>query len=541
LIAPRILIGIEEGLGPRPGDLGLMVRYKVGFTLVAIIAGVMVSMTVVMPMIGAVLFVIFLALFIWLPYRMTKRRNSKAVAKERPMVDEIKGAGHGFRAAGSVVHFLARWRVITVPAVVVLAVVGVFAAFRVESAFEFTDFLPKSSDPVVSLEKLEDHFGGVSGGSGYIYLEGDLTEPGTLAAMEGAIAEIDNSGAELTRDFMGDLDVAPNAALLVRAAVASPVAREQIATASGVEITDTDGNGLADGAAQVSAIYDYALASGIPNEAGITVLRPDRVQRFLYREGSVQGTLLQVGIPSWTDDKVIKDAWLALDDAAAGLRSSVGDEVPNISVSGNVITNKDTLDSFIESMLLSLPVAVLLAVIIAALMMRSIKYALISIVPILLVVAWVYGFMWLVNLKVNPITATIAAIAIGVGIDFATHFTVRFREEFVGEPSRFPALRRAGEGTGGALALSALTSILGFLALSLAPTPIFATFGILTAVMITFALLVSLLVLPSLLLLVTPSRKGEERERLIEAVTHGEYEYEPHARETAFRDEPSDD
>jgi uncharacterized membrane protein YdfJ with MMPL/SSD domain len=113
---------------------------------------------------------------------------------------------------------------------------------------------------------------------------------------------------------------------------------------------------------------------------------------------------------------------------------------------------------------------------------------------------------------------------------------MRFVEEFEHEPSRFPALRRAGEGTGGALALSALTSMTGFLVMAAAPMPVFEVFGVLTAVMIGFSLLVSLLVLPSLLLLITPSRKGEERAELIAAVTRGgEFEYEPHERETALR------
>ena len=51
------------------------------------------------------------------------------------------------------------------------------------------------------------------------------------------------------------------------------------------------------------------------------------------------------------------------------------------------------------------------ATLIAAAIMRSFKYAFTAIVPILLVVAWVYGFMWLADLKINPVTATIAAIA----------------------------------------------------------------------------------------------------------------------------------
>jgi hypothetical protein len=75
----------------------------------------------------------------------------------------------------------------------------------------------------------------------------------------------------------------------------------------------------------------------------------------------------------------------------------------------------------------------------------------------------------------------------------------------------------------------------GFLVMATAPMPMFATFGLLTAVMIFLALAVSLLVLPSLLILpfVTPSRKGEERAELEEAITGGEFEYKPHDRSTA--------
>ena len=74
------------------------------------------------------------------------------------------------------------------------------------------------------------------------------------------------------------------------------------------------------------------------------------------------------------------------------------------------------------------------------------------------------------------------------------------------------------------------------------PFPLFRTFGILTAVMILFALLVSLLVLPSLLLLVTPSRKGEERAEMEARVMEGgEFEYDPHTRDTALRRNAEDD
>ncbi len=536
LIVPKWLLVIEDRVGPSPADRGLMVTYKIGFLFVALIAGVMVAMNVVFPTIGVAIFLIFSLLFIYLPYRLTLRRNARAVAKGRPMSDEVKGAGHGMRSAGTIVHFLARWRVITIPIVAVLAVAGVWGAFQVSSEFQLKDFLPEDSNPIISLDKLDEHFGQSTGGTGFIYVEGDLTEPSTILAMEQAVDQIVNSGAKLSIDYNGDVIVGDNAASIVRTVMESAAAQAAVTGSTGVELSDSDSNGLPDTAAQVAAVYQHAHGNGVINDAGQTVFTTENIQSLLYVGGpTTQATALSVGIPSFVDGVIINDARAALDAADADLEAAIGDRTEIISVSGDVITQKDGLDAFVNAMVVSIPIAVVLATLIAAAIMRSFKYALTAIVPILLVVAWVYGFMWLTDLKINPITATIAAIAIGIGIDFATHFTVRFREEFEGEPSRFPALRRAGEGTGGALAVSALTSILGFFALSLAPTPIFATFGLLTAVMIAIAFLVSIVVLPSLLLFVTPSRKGEEREELIRRVGVAGEEYEPHKRETALR------
>jgi predicted RND superfamily exporter protein len=250
---------------------------------------------------------------------------------------------------------------------------------------------------------------------------------------------------------------------------------------------------------------------------------------------------VEVYVPSFSDDANVLAALAALDDAADDLETAMGGAAEKVSVSGSAITAQAGLASFTDAMVVSLPLALVITVLLALLVMRSIKYALVSMVPIILVVAWLYGFMYLMDYKINVITATIAAIAVGIGIDYATHFTMRFRQEFVGEPSRFPALRRAGVGTGGALAVSAATSVTGFLVMAVSPMPMFATFGVLTAVMVFLALAVSLLVLPSLLLFVTPSRRGEEREELEEAITGGRFAYDPHARSTADLRHPYED
>jgi len=534
LLAPKLVLATEDGLGTPPVYRGPRIGTKFGFLLAVLVAGVMVAGAVGAPIMGVAVLVIFGLFFIYLPFRWTRRRNKRAAAKGAELSDQVKGVGHGLHFAGYVVHFLARWRVVTVPVVVLLAVMGVWGALQVRSDFSFTDFLSSESGAVQSLNRQEFHYGDIGVGTGYIYVEGDLTEPETLQAMQVAIDQVTDSGVDLSRDFNGEIEVVTNAITLVRFATTSTAARGDVAAAMGVEITDADGDGYPDTSEQVAAIYAVASNDGLRDDSGSMVFPADTVRKVLYLDGDTQGTRLEVIIGSLTDGPLIDATEAALNDAAVGLRTATaGADIDLISVSGEPITFRSTLNAFTKSMLLSLPLALVLTFGIVSLMLRSVKYALVSVAPILLVVAWVYGFMYLADYSINPITSTIAAISIGVGIDFATHFTVRFKEELAGEPSRFPALRRAGEGTGGALTISALTSIAGFAVLGMAPMPIFAVYGVLTAVMIALAVLVTLLVLPSLLLFVTPSLKGEEREQLEWERTRGEWVYDPHKRDTA--------
>ena len=552
-VVPKLLLSMEERMGPRPADLShtRLVSQKIGFVGAAFIAGAAVTAAIVFPAIGWAVYLLFLALFIYVPYRFTCRRNARAAEEGRPLTDEVKGAGHGFKAAGTIVHFLARWRVFTLPAVAVLAVFGLLAASQVESGFEVKDFLSSKTGFVMSLDKLEQHWGSGGGEIDYILVEGDLTSPETLAALESAQAAIDASDAGFVRDFNGDVEFNASAMTVVRVATTSESMRSAILAATGVAITDANNDGLADSREQVAAIYEYVHDNEVTNSEGAVVFRPDQTETFLFVGDGTQATTLAVAIATFTDDEIILGARTVLEDTAQGIEQQVAGVTA--TVSGGGITTQETLDSFMQAMLTSLPIAVALTSVLVfvtlffifrrfgrrmtSVLKRSGRYALISMVPILLVVAWIYGFMYLVGYRINMVTATIAAISIGVGVDYATHFTVRFIEEFEHEPSRFPALRRAGEGTGGALAISAATSMTGFLVMALAPMPMFATFGVLTAVMIAFSLLVSLLVLPSLLMLITPSRKGEEREELIAEVTRsGEFVYEPHERATAVRE-----
>lgn len=502
LVAPRVLVGIEATVGPNAVKGRGRFFYALALLPVAIVGGLAVTLAAVMPQIGAAAVALLIALLVAVPVWLTRRRNGRAVSRGRAVSSQLNGAAHGLKGAGSVVHGLAARRVITVPVVLIVVALGLVAALRVESGFELRDFLSSNTSVVQSIDTFRAHFPSNGEGSSFVYVEGDLTDPDTLLALENTVDQLDRSAAEFGRYPNGELIVGPYATEVVRMTAASPAAISEIA-AAGMEITDADGNGLPDSAAQVTAVYDYIVANGVPTRDGGVAYQPDEVGSFLAHDGAThQATAIVLQIRSFTDGSVIVPAWDALDEAAIALQAAAP-QLETVGATGDVITNFAGLEAFRDSMLISLPLAVLLTLLIAAALLRSIRYAVASVIPIGFVVLGVYAFMSLAGFTINVVTATIAAIAVGVGIDFSTHFTARFREELEHQPTRLDALRRAGEGTGGALVLSALTSILGFAVMALAPTPIFATFGILTAVMIALALIAALVVLPSVLLIVT--------------------------------------
>ncbi|MCP3936921.1 MAG: MMPL family transporter [Actinomycetia bacterium] len=449
---------------------------------------------------------LFVVVFVLVPLAVVTRRNRRSRVIGRSTVEGRSHAGHNSAAVGWMVHTAVRWRYLTLALFTGLGAVSLVAATKVESAFKVSDFFSAETDFITGLDRLDHYYGDTIGGPAYIYVEGDLTDPSTIEAMEATIIGLGESDASFARDLDGQLIVLPNAVEVVRATMSIPGAAANASAHTGVAIADEDGDGLPDNSEAVRAVYESGRAIGVVAGDGTVVFTPEQVETFVYLDESAQATKLEVLVTTFTDDAIILDARDVLEEEATRLAGELGPVVKIVSVSGDVIASQDSLAAFTDAMMVSLPIALILTVVIVGLVLRSARYSAVTILPILLVVFGVWGYMWLRGFTINVVTATIAAIAVGVGIDFCTHFSVRFREELTTGFDRMAAVRRAGEGTGSALAVSAFTSIVGFGVMTAAPAPIFASFGELMAVMIALSALVALLVLPCLLVVVTPAK-----------------------------------
>ncbi|HKJ68368.1 MAG TPA: MMPL family transporter, partial [bacterium] len=154
----------------------------------------------------------------------------------------------------------------------------------------------------------------------------------------------------------------------------------------------------------------------------------------------------------------------------------------------------------VESVLLALVLIVLLF----ALIFRSVKTGILGVVPLVLTIMLNFAVMALLHIGLDSFTAMIASLTIGLGVDYAVHFTSRFRRESESTPSMSVALQRTMETTGRAIMINAFAVGTGFVVLLLAGGQHLRRFGGLTSFTMMTAAVLTLVVLPSVYLLVSP-------------------------------------
>jgi predicted RND superfamily exporter protein len=510
ILAPLFLLRIEEAIGVdggRPETRRGRIASALRLLAAAFFAGIAILAVIAAPPVGALLTALYAALAIAVPARRRRRRAAGIPGAERT-ISAPNTAGESSVRAGRVVSRIVEGRWAMALIVVAITAGAALAATRVERQTEPSDFFPSGSDFVVGIDKLVEHSSSASPGDVYVYLEGEIADPVLLEAFDAADQQVAEQGGELfARNPDGTLTAPDGAIEIARAGLEVAFARRDVARRSGVELTDRNGDGMPDSPEQVQALFAVAADSGIRSDGKTFVYTPDQVAQTVQPVGGGEfATLLRYPMQGFPETATIEEARELVEEAALEITGAAdrGGAVVEARVSGDIVAEQVTLDAITDAMVISVPLAMVLCFTVAALAMRSVRLALVSIVPIALVIVWLLGFMGAFDYNINTITATIAAISVGVGIDFSIHYTMRYREQLRDARSRLEAVRIAAEGTGTALVLSGLTSIIGFSVLALAPLPIFAAYGLLTAVMIAFSLAASLIVLPSLLYLLGP-------------------------------------
>ena len=378
---------------------------------------------------------------------------------------------------------------------------GYFSFTNLETIFEFTDFLPEDDPVVQTLDLLTEEFGGGFGETTSVLIEGDnLATPdvhnalidsiNNLSDKENIVVYAGNVAAESVIGTVGQL-LAPQGA-----APGAPPAMpdmEVLGTLGSFGVDLMSGSQGIDAlrvkdSGDVQGLYEYLVSSD--PEAFLANLYFNEENIVTAQQVRITTSAGSLGAAQLRDN--IYDAFIPL--------SSLG---VDIAATNDAIVTQSVSDLISESQFQSLIFAILASMTFLILYylidIRKPFLGVITILPVVAIVMGTYLGMYFLEIPLNPVTSTLSGLAIGIGVPFVIHVTNRFRETLLTSSNPVEAVKTTLKTTGGSLFGSAFTTMAGFGILMTSSLKPFQQMGQVVVVALGFALVASILILPTLL------------------------------------------
>jgi len=189
------------------------------------------------------------------------------------------------------------------------------------------------------------------------------------------------------------------------------------------------------------------------------------------------------------------------------LMQIIDPNVATVQLSNLMVLYNNMLQSLFYSQITMIGLVLLIVFLMFLILFRSFKLTLIALIVNIIPIGMVFGFMGWLHIPLDIMTITIAAIAMGIGIDDTIHYIHRFEVEFAKDNRYYFSMHRTSNSIGNAMYFTTLVIVIGFSILTLSNLIPTIYFGLLTMLVMVAALISDLILLPKLLLLFKPFKK----------------------------------
>jgi len=186
------------------------------------------------------------------------------------------------------------------------------------------------------------------------------------------------------------------------------------------------------------------------------------------------------------------------------LENKLGLNKDEFKLAGVLILFNNLLQSLFKSQILTLGVVMAGITVMFLILFRNITLSLIGVVPNFMAAFFILGIIGLLEIPLDMMTITIAAITIGIAVDNSIHYIYRFKEEFkkIGDYNK--TLEKCHDTVGVAILNTSITIVFGFSILVLSNFIPTIYFGVFTGIAMLLAMISVLTLLPKLILIVKP-------------------------------------
>lgn len=194
---------------------------------------------------------------------------------------------------------------------------------------------------------------------------------------------------------------------------------------------------------------------------------------------------------------------LQRDELLQRIRSHLVDDMgfapERVHLTGLMVLYNNVLQSLLGSQLSTAAVVAVAVFLMFAVSFRSLPVAALALVPTVVSAACVLGLMSALGVPLDIMTITIAAIAVGIGVDDTIHYVHRYQEEFADTEDHDLTVERCHRSIGHAMYYTSIIIMLGFSILALSSFVPTIFFGLLTGLAMLIALVANMTLLPLLL------------------------------------------
>ena len=243
--------------------------------------------------------------------------------------------------------------------------------------------------------------------------------------------------------------------------------------------------------------------------------------------GTLEMGILYSKIPE-TIKKEIVDPYISISDSEARINLRIKDSLPNLrrndlinqinfdlenklglekdeyKLAGVLILFNNLLQSLFKSQILTLGIVMIGIFAMFIVLFKNIKLSLIGVVPNFIAALFILGIIGILNIPLDMMTITIAAITIGIAVDNSIHYIYRFKEEFNKIRNYEKTVGYCHSTVGIAILNTSITIVFGFSILVFSNFIPTIYFGIFTGIAMLLAMISVLTLLPALLIKFKP-------------------------------------
>tara|TARA_B100002052_G_scaffold252317_1_gene240860 strand:+ start:619 stop:2994 length:2376 start_codon:yes stop_codon:yes gene_type:complete len=243
--------------------------------------------------------------------------------------------------------------------------------------------------------------------------------------------------------------------------------------------------------------------------------------------GTLEMGVLYSKIPN-SIKKEIVDPYISINDSEARISLRVKDSIPDLKrndlisqinfdlenklglkkdefkLAGILILFNNLLQSLFKSQILTLGFVMMGIFAMFFVLFRNIKLSIIGVVPNFIAAFFILGIIGMLNIPLDMMTITIAAITIGIAVDNSIHYIYRFKEEFNTIKNYNKTISYCHSTVGIAILNTSITIVFGFSILVFSNFIPTIYFGVFTGIAMLLAMISVLTLLPALLIKFKP-------------------------------------